>query len=226
MILIGYQGIGKSTLAGRYGCVDLESSCFYGNNGIKVDGWHVAYSEMALHLSRQGFVAMVASHASVREYLGLHNSTDERICICYPSIQLKYQWIAKLQQRYNHDMTRKNLNALENARERYSENIGEIVDDAERYGFVKMEIQTMDYSLEEMLLSQMPYLGCNGCGRNVLLDRNDYYMLKDDVWDRICTHEHVDISDVLCRKCGERILGRKFTKDDLADVPLNEGLEW
>ena len=29
LIVIGYQGIGKSSIGGKYNCIDLESSNFY-----------------------------------------------------------------------------------------------------------------------------------------------------------------------------------------------------
>ena len=70
------------------------------------------------------------------------------------------------------------------------------------------------------------HLHCNACGKDVCLDKNDYYMLKDEVWAEICKNDYVDWHYILCRECGEAFLGRKFTKADLADVPLNKRLDW
>ena len=59
MIVIGYQGVGKSTLAGKdYRFIDLESGCFWvdGPNGerVRADDWYKAYCQVAVDLSDQG----------------------------------------------------------------------------------------------------------------------------------------------------------------------------
>ena len=48
MIIIGYQGIGKSTLASRYPghYIDLESSHFNNDLGKKEPGWHIPYCKI------------------------------------------------------------------------------------------------------------------------------------------------------------------------------------
>ena len=47
MIIIGYQGIGKSTLANnKNGYIDLESSSFW-NNGTRIPDWHIYYCRIA-----------------------------------------------------------------------------------------------------------------------------------------------------------------------------------
>lgn len=63
---------------------------------------------------------------------------------------------------------------------------------------------------------------CAICGKDVFLDRNDYYMLKDPVWRTICERGGVDKSVLLCRSCAEELLGHRFTLSDYANVPLNE----
>ena len=40
MIIIGYQGIGKSTLAGHNSVIDLESGNFW-NDGKRIDDWYI-----------------------------------------------------------------------------------------------------------------------------------------------------------------------------------------
>ena len=72
MIIIGYQGIGKSSVSGAdSGCIDLESSNFW-NEGVRADDWYIYYCNIALDLSKQGFTVFTSSHKEVREYLLEH----------------------------------------------------------------------------------------------------------------------------------------------------------
>ena len=64
-------------------------------------------------------------------------------------------------------------------------------------------------------------LHCNLCGKDVFKNPLDYYMLKDDVWAEICDNDYISTHHVLCRDCAERILGRPFQPEDMADVPVN-----
>lgn len=54
MIFIGYQGIGKSTLAGYNRYIDLESGNFW-INGKRDENWYIPYCNIAEHLSEQGY---------------------------------------------------------------------------------------------------------------------------------------------------------------------------
>ncbi len=67
---------------------------------------------------------------------------------------------------------------------------------------------------------------CDKCGKNLLKDKNDYYMLKDAVWHEICAKIGLKWEGILCRGCAEKALCRKLGKNDLANVPLNERLDW
>ena len=67
MIVIGYQGIGKSSLAGKNNCIDLESGNFW-VDGKRSDDWYKIYCNIALHLHRQGFTVFTSSHQVVRDY--------------------------------------------------------------------------------------------------------------------------------------------------------------
>lgn len=151
MIVIGYQGIGKSTMSKKFlECIDLESSNFR-IDGVRVDDWYKAYSNIALDLSRQGYIVFTSSHAPVREWLGTRNSTNEKIVICYPAIALKDQWIEKLQKRYDASSLRKDYAALMNAKDRYADNIQEMIDDAKKYDFGRCCLINMDYDLDTCL---------------------------------------------------------------------------
>lgn len=71
MIITGYQGIGKSTLARKENnVIDLESASFWNyENGNKTrpDDWYVYYCQVAEHLSKQGYIVFVSCHQQVRD---------------------------------------------------------------------------------------------------------------------------------------------------------------
>lgn len=123
MIVIGYQGIGKSTLAGRDVCyIDLESGNFW-VDGKRAEDWYKPYCQIVEHLSQQGYVVFTSSHAVVREQL---KNSKETVVVVYPSIELKDEWIARLEKRYQESGLEKDYKALMNAKDRYVENIHEI----------------------------------------------------------------------------------------------------
>lgn len=144
MIVIGYQGIGKSTLAGRE-CrfIDLESSLFYGENG-RIDDWYVYYCKIAESLSSQGYVVFVSSHKQVRDYL---RYSDEKVVIICPDISLKEQWIDKLRERYDMYPSSKNLRAWQNAEKDYDKNISDLMCDEIHVIIIK----SMDYHLKTLI---------------------------------------------------------------------------
>lgn len=145
MIVIGYQGIGKSTLASRDICyIDLESGNFW-VDGKRAEDWYKPYCKIAEHLSQQGYVVFTSSHAVVREQL--KNST-ETVVVVYPAVELKDEWIARLEKRYKESGLEKDYKALMNAKDRYVENIQELENcDIEN----KLAIHSMEYDLDYML---------------------------------------------------------------------------
>ena len=144
MIVIGYQGIGKSTLAkNKNGYIDLESGCFW-KNGNRINDWYIYYCQIAEHLSNQGNVVFVSSHKPVREYM---KSSNERVICVYPSILLSEEWKVKLQHRYNETRLEKDYKAWMNAEEMYHENISDLM----MCGIPHAEIDHMDYDLNEII---------------------------------------------------------------------------
>ena len=85
MIIIGFPGIGKSTVSktnDKY--IDLESSCF-DKDANKL--WYKDYCKTAIDLSNQGYVVFVSSHDKVRDYF-ISNKV-ERVYSIFPHIILK-----------------------------------------------------------------------------------------------------------------------------------------
>lgn len=144
MIIIGYQGIGKSTLAGKNNCIDLESGNFW-HNGVRPNNWHIFYCQIAEHLSNQGYNVFVSSHNVVRNRLKKYS--QQQIYIVYPSVELKDEWIDKLKKRFESSKLEKDYKAWMNAEDRYVDNIKEL----KNSGINCVEIIDMNYSLEDII---------------------------------------------------------------------------
>lgn len=141
MIIIGYQGIGKSTLSKRLlKFIDLESS-MWRVNGIRNETWYIEYCSVAEGLSKQGYTVFVSSHKEVRERL---KNSSEQVYICFPSIELKLEWIKRLEARYEWSKLDKDYRALMNAKDRYDENILEL----KQSDFPAIELTSMQYDLQ------------------------------------------------------------------------------
>lgn len=145
LIVIGYQGIGKSTIAGRYKSIDLESSNFFVGDK-RADDWYIPYCQTALSLANQGYVVLTSSHKAVvdcfKATAPLPKNVGAVIVIC-PTRTLKDEWIKKLEDRYEKTHTARDYKALMNAKDRYNENIVELCS----CGLPVIQINAMDYRL-------------------------------------------------------------------------------
>ena len=128
MIVVGYQGIGKSTLAGKQDCIDLESSNFWVKD-VRPDNWARIYCNIAEHLSAQGYTVFTSSHSAVRDIFSediISGRSHEKIYCIFPSPELKSHWIVKLKRRYDKSKSDKDRKAYLNALDRYEDNIREL----------------------------------------------------------------------------------------------------
>jgi len=150
MIVIGYQGIGKSTLAARnLKYIDLESSNFWFEDPetkqrVRHSNWYEIYCNVAEDLSRQGYIVFVSSHHPVRERL---LKSEEYVVVCVPSLILKDEWIKKLKERYENSLLEKDYKAYINAADRFTENVTEIMNS----GFDVILITDADYNLQNLI---------------------------------------------------------------------------
>lgn len=147
MIISGYQGIGKSTLAGKENCIDLESSNFWVNSR-RSESWYKIYCKIANDLSKQGYIVFVSSHEIVRKEL---EKSKEKVLVIIPSLALKDEWINKLEERYHSSKNNKNKKALDAAKVMYSNSILEIMNGNLPY----YVINNMDYNLLEIIKEEI-----------------------------------------------------------------------
>ena len=143
MIIIGYPGVGKTSLAGRYNqYIDLESSNWNGPDNTKPDMWWWSYGKVAEDLSRQGYRVFVSCHPSVQKYF---EESNEYVMVLYPSLELKENWIKRVADRYDRDRSMKNLAALNNV-ELYYDNQIRLLDDSPFKN--KLVLKDMNYTLD------------------------------------------------------------------------------
>ena len=145
MVIVGYQGIGKSSLSKKSNkYIDLESSNFF-VNGVRDDNWYIVYANIAEYLSNQGYLVFTSSHKVVREELSRRNM--DRYIIA-PDIALKDEWIDKLEKRYSITKMEKDYKALMNAKDCFEDNIQELFSDS---NFKSIRLSTINYSLERLV---------------------------------------------------------------------------
>lgn len=146
LVIIGYQGIGKSSIAGWRKCIDLESGNFF-VGGNRAGDWYIPYCQTALNLANQGYTVLVSSHREVREFLRTAPRPENVaavVAFC-PRTTMRDEWIERLRQRYARTGLEKDYRALANAEERFAENIMEIVG----CGLPVYQPAAMDYNLKD-----------------------------------------------------------------------------
>ena len=143
MIIIGYPGVGKTSLAGRYNqYIDLESSNWNRPDNTKPDMWWWSYGKVAEDLSRQGYRVFVSCHPSVQKYF---EESNEYVMVLYPSLELKEEWIKRVADRYDRDRSMKNLAALNNVELYYDKQIKSLDDSPFEN---KLVLKNMNYTLD------------------------------------------------------------------------------
>lgn len=130
MIIIGFPGVGKSSVANQThtskmftGYIDLES-----NNFPKTDGWEDTYCKVALDLSQQGYDVFVSSHKQVRDYLAKFQDVDDIIEV-FPEAHLYDMWIERLSKRYDSTREEKHQKALDYMSENYYSAVADMEND-------------------------------------------------------------------------------------------------
>lgn len=149
LIVIGYQGIGKTSISGvENGVIDLESSSFKHPDGTRVHNWFQQYCKIAVNLASQGFIVCTSSHKCVcDEFEKLIDEDKYDIIVVCPTIDMKEVWLARLAKRLGNDPTEKNWIAYKNAEQNYESSIK----DLDRIFFTNIYISNVDYNLKNIL---------------------------------------------------------------------------
>lgn len=143
MIIIGYPGVGKTSLAGRYNqYIDLESSHFNDAFGEKPSGWFIPYCKVAEDLSKYGYRVFVSCHKEVQEYF---SKSDEYVMVLYPAIELKEQWLDRVRRRFDNDTSTKNKKAIENVEKYWDIQINSLNNSPFEH---KLVLKDMNYILD------------------------------------------------------------------------------
>ena len=159
MIITGYQGIGKSTLAAKNDkIIDLESSSFWkidkNGNRTRPDDWYIYYCQVAQYLSKQGYIVFVSCHPEVRNWLSVHN--EEKFCAIFPDLSIKEDWLNRLKDRLNISNSEKDLRAYMHAKAYYDNDIKRLWHESqynvEYYRNVAI-IKDINYDLQELVNS-------------------------------------------------------------------------
>jgi len=159
MIIIGYPGIGKSTLVKQnrqidgHGFIDLESSHFSHFNAT--EKWYIQYCNVAISLHEQGFYVFVSSHKEVIK--NLMERVPEECMFVYPDIKLKDEWIEKLRERWINSADpaeeTKNKRAYDRVNKHFDEDIQELMLRSKYRD--KVVLKCMDYNLYVELLLKL-----------------------------------------------------------------------
>lgn len=148
VIVVGYPGIGKSTLANSdYRFIDLESNSFFiGDN--RPNDWYVYYSNIAIHLAEQGYVVFTSSHKVVQSYLNsLPLPNNVKLICCIPSLNLETYWIDKLWNRWKMTSLYKDFKAYSSVQCGFVSDITEMKNTFE----IVCEITGKNYDLYSLL---------------------------------------------------------------------------
>ena len=144
MIIVGYPGIGKTSLANWHNdYLDVDSSRLI-FDGVRPNNWAFCYVKMAEDLSKQYYKVFVSSHKEVRD--NLKDIRDDIIVVC-PSLDLKEEWIEKLKDRWIEDPSHKNFKAWKRADDRYDKDITDLMNEP----WPIIEIKDMHYELDELI---------------------------------------------------------------------------
>jgi len=156
LIIIGYPGIGKSSIVkgmnfvlnSKINLIDFESSLFNKTTGIKYPDWHIVYVNQAISMAKQGYVVLISSHECVREEIAKRNRDEWNVVTIAPSVELKDEWLEKLLDRYKRTATEKDSMAYRAAKEHYTE---DVLDISAEENMSHITLETMEYDLSAIV---------------------------------------------------------------------------
>ena len=158
MIIVGYPGTGKSTMAKKcVEVVDLESSVFR-DRGSK-DGWIGgdkglnSYIWLATNLNDDGKVVCISSHKEVREKLLSDARVDVKdVCYICPKPSEKAKWISHLYDRWIKTTDMKDWYAYTRAQKSFDKDVESMLKDKEK------GVKVVEIGVEDLKDGLMLYL--------------------------------------------------------------------
>lgn len=146
MIIIGYPGVGKTTVAkDDYRFIDLGTpGDMFPSIFLSRETKIIGYCHVALNLSKNGYFVFVSSHSDVSKKI---LSWDKNAIVCYPDASIKKEWIAKLYKRYKDMRNKETHNAWRRAKDHFDEDVSEM----DRMKGRKLVIRSTDYNLKKMI---------------------------------------------------------------------------
>lgn len=148
MIILGYPGIGKSSIAGFDRYIDLDASNFrFFPEGPKISGWEKVYVQFAVDIARQGYTVLIGTHASSVRHFAMNKESydDISIGIICPSAALRDAWIDRLRTRMLKTKLPKDQRAYDKACDSFDQDIWKLT----HSGLPCVELCSMDCDLRE-----------------------------------------------------------------------------
>lgn len=152
MVIVGYQGIGKTTLSKEsHKFIDLESSMmFFQDTGERPVGWEELYVNYAESLANDGHIVFVSSHPQVREELSKRaKKKGLKVGCIAPSKYLEDKWVDRLQERYSISQISKDYRAYMGAKFNYGSDIKSLEASSEELGIPLIHINNLNYNLQD-----------------------------------------------------------------------------
>ena len=149
IIIAGYQGIGKTSIASKQnGIIDLDSSVFKIDDN-RTDDWYIIYCRIAVSLAEQGYTVLTSSHSCVIEEFDHYNTNGNySITIVCPYYHLKDFWIERLKKRYDKDPSVKNYISWKDTKAHFTDEITQL---ASCSTVSHIFIDSMDYDLYSII---------------------------------------------------------------------------
>ena len=165
LIICGYPGIGKSSIAGWNNCIDLESSYFSRDEkgfALCDEDWVTKYCKLAFDIARQGFTVLLSCHVMVRNKLKeikdmKSNYFYPPVVIFCPRADMKEAWGIRLMKRYNETNLDKDFRALEGAMRSWNRNMIWMTEQ----NFPIYCPMSIDYDLRDYILQIRKKEGCD-----------------------------------------------------------------
>lgn len=165
LIICGYPGVGKTSIAGWNNCIDLESSWFsYDKQGNRIypdEAWAEEYCSFAINLASQGYTVLLSTHQVVinqlREVKWCLDRDRVRVVIFVPRSDMKKAWVERLVNRYLESDKDVDLRAFVGGIQYWDSKMATI----RHTDFTVYCPDSIDYDLRDYILKIREKEGCN-----------------------------------------------------------------